>query len=123
MKAMISQPMSGRSEKEILETRNSLVKVLESKGYEVINTLFDYCEEDCKNQGISQVPLYYLSKSLESMSHCDAVIFALGWKGARGCYIEHSAALAYGLTVLYEEDDEKIAEQTRIDSVDSFFED
>lgn len=90
-----------------LKARSSLTKILESKGYEVIDTLFDYHEENCKSQGVSQVPLYYLSKSLESMSHCDAVIFALGWEGARGCHIEHSAALAYGLTVLYEDDDEK----------------
>lgn len=40
MKAMISQPMGGKSENEIVETRNRLIEVLEKKGYEVVNTLF-----------------------------------------------------------------------------------
>ena len=50
-----------------------------------------------------QVPLCYLAKSLENMSLCHAAYFVRGWEGARGCRIEHEAAVAYGLEVLYED--------------------
>lgn len=53
-------------------------------------------------RGVVQVPLCYLAKSLENMSLCHAAYFAKGWEDARGCRIEHDAAVAYGLEVLYE---------------------
>ena len=40
MKAMLSQPMAGKTDAEIEETRNEAIKYLESQGYEVVNTLF-----------------------------------------------------------------------------------
>lgn len=39
-KAMISQPMAGKTHEEIVETRDKAVAVLEGMGYEVVNTLF-----------------------------------------------------------------------------------
>lgn len=50
-----------------------------------------------------QVPLCYLAKSLENMSKCHVAYFCKGWENARGCRIEHDAAVAYGLEVLYED--------------------
>ena len=40
MKAMLSQPMAGKSEEEIKATREKAIAVLEEKGYEIVNTLF-----------------------------------------------------------------------------------
>lgn len=39
-KAMLSQPMAGKSEEEIVETRNRAISALEAQGYEIVNTLF-----------------------------------------------------------------------------------
>lgn len=39
-KAMISQPMAGRTDAEIVEAREKAVEELEGMGYEVVNTLF-----------------------------------------------------------------------------------
>lgn len=106
MKAMLSQPMAGKSEEEIVATRERAIKVLESKGYEIVNTLFTdewYSQENMKKRGVVQIPLCFLAKSLESMSLCHAAYFCKGWEKARGCRIEHEAAKEYGLTVLYEE--------------------
>lgn len=105
-KAMLSQPMKGKTEEEIKATREKAIKVLEAKGYEIVNTL--YSDEwknkvDFKKHGIVQVPLCFLSRSLEMMSKCNAVYFCKGWEEARGCKIEHDAAVAYGLDVIYEE--------------------
>ena len=73
MKAMLSQPMAGKS------------------------------EEEMKERGVVQIPLCFLAKSLEKMSMCHAVYFCKGWEQTRGCRLEHDAAVAYGLTVIYEE--------------------
>lgn len=105
MKAMLSQPMAGKTEKEIVETRERAIKKLEGMGYEVVNTLFRdewYDPVKMEERGVVQIPLCFLAKSLENMSKCHAVFFCEGWEHARGCKIEHDAALAYGLDVFYE---------------------
>lgn len=105
-KAMVSQPMGGKTDEEIVETRNKALKVLTANGYEVVNTLFTdewYSKENMIERGVRQIPVYFLAKSLEKMSLCDAVYFCKGWEKARGCKIEHATAVAYGLEIIYEE--------------------
>ena len=104
-KAMISQPMAGKTDGEIVEARDKAIAKLEAMGYKVVNTLFTdewYSDEAMKERGVVQVPLCFLAKSLESMSLCHAAYFCKGWESTRGCRIEHDAAVAYGLEVLYE---------------------
>ncbi|MBS5510119.1 MAG: DUF4406 domain-containing protein [Clostridium sp.] len=106
MKAMLSQPMAGKSEEEIRATREKAIKALEKRNYEIVNTLFTdewYSSDKMKERGVVQIPLCFLAKSLENMSLCHAAYFCKGWEQARGCRIEHDAAVAYGLTILYEE--------------------
>lgn len=105
-KARLSQPMAGRSEQEIIETRERAIAALEAKGFETVNTLFTdewYSEQAMKERGVVQIPLCFLAKSLENMSLCHAAYFCKGWEQARGCRIEHEAAKAYGLEIIYEE--------------------
>lgn len=105
MKAMLSQPMAGKTDEEIKETRERAIKFLESLDYEVVNTLFTdgwYSEESMKERGVANRPLCFLAKSLENMSLCHAVLFCKGWEKTRGCRIEHDAAVAYGLEIIYE---------------------
>lgn len=104
-KAMLSQPMAGKTEQEIIETRERAITVLESKGYDIVNTLFTdkwYSKEKMEECGVVQIPLCFLAKSLENMSLCHAAYFCKGWENARGCKIEHDAAMAYGLEIIYE---------------------
>ena len=106
MKAMLSQPMAGKTECEIVEAREQAIKVLEEMGYEVVNTLFTdewYSPESMKERGVENIPLCFLAKSLENMSKCNAAYFCKGWEKARGCKIEHEAAVAYGLKIIYEQ--------------------
>ena len=105
-KAMLSQPMAGRTEQEIIATRNRAIAELERRGYEVVNTLFTdewYSVEKMTERGVVQIPLCFLAKSLENMSLCHAAYFCKGWENARGCKIEHDAAKAYGLNIIYED--------------------
>lgn len=104
-KAMISQPMGGKTNEEIIETRNKAIEVLRGLGYEVVNTLFTdewYSKESMAERGVVQVPLCFLAKSLENMSLCHAVYFCEGWEEARGCRIECDAAAAYGLDMMFD---------------------
>lgn len=105
-KAMLSQPMAGKTEQEIIETRERAIAALKARGYEIVNTLFTddwYSDTAMQERGVVQIPLCFLAKSLENMSLCHAAYFCKGWGDARGCRVEHEAAKAYGLTVIYEE--------------------
>ena len=105
-KAMLSQPMAGKTNEEIVATREKAISALKEKGYEIVNTLFTdewYSKEAMAERGVVQIPLCFLAKSLENMSRCHAAYFCKGWENARGCRIEHEAAVAYGLEILYEE--------------------
>lgn len=106
MKAMLSQPMAGKNDEEIRAVIEKAIAVLKEKGYEVVNTLFTdewYSKESMEERGVVQIPLCFLAKSLENMSLCHAAYFCKGWENARGCRIEHDAAVAYGLEIIYEE--------------------
>lgn len=106
MKAMLSQSMAGKTNEEIIATRERAIAVLKERGYEIINTLFTdewYSQEAIKKRGVENIPLCFLAKSLENMSLCHAAYFCKGWENARGCRIEHEVAKAYGMTIIYED--------------------
>jgi len=101
---MISQPMNGKSNEEILEQRNMITSELEKLGYEVLNTFYTDFSNDEKimnELNVINKPLYYLGKSLQDMSRCSAIYFADGWEKYRGCTIEHECAIAYGLKIIH----------------------
>lgn len=103
---MLSQPMNGLTDEEIIATRERAIVALEKQGYDIISTLFTdewYSADQMKARGVVQIPLCFLAKSLENMSLCHAAYFCKGWEKARGCRIEHEAAKAYGLKIIYEE--------------------
>lgn len=105
LKAMLSQPMFGKTDDEIKETRDKAIETLEGLNYEVVNTLFTdewYNDDQMKERGVVQIPLCFLAKSLENMSLCHTVYFCKGWEKTRGCKIEHDTAVAYGLRIMYE---------------------
>lgn len=106
MKAMLSQPMAGKTEEEIVATRERAIAALKKRGYEIVNTLFTdewYSPDAMQKRGVENIPLCFLAKSLESMSLCHAAYFCKGWENARGCKIEHEVAKAYGMTIIYED--------------------
>lgn len=105
MKVMISQPMGGITERDILETRDRVKKELEGSGYEVVDSYLDdseHSDESLEKRGVMNKPLYYLGSSLKIMSECDIVYFCKGWQNARGCRLEHEAAKEYNMTIVEE---------------------
>jgi hypothetical protein len=104
-KIMISQPMHGFTDEQIVETRNRFLQFAEKENLEVVNTYFQdewYSKDAMTERGVVQIPLCFLSKSIENMSLCDKAYFTKGWENARGCKIEHEIALQYGLEIIYE---------------------
>lgn len=105
-KAMLSQPMNGKTDEEIVAVREKAAAALKERGFEFVNTLFTdewYSDENIAVRGVVKIPLLFLAKSLENMSLCHAAYFCEGWEKARGCRIEHEAAKAYGLEIIYED--------------------
>lgn len=95
-KLFISQPMKGKTDEEILKEREAAIakaKEIYGEDVEVIDSFFQSAPADTR-------PLWFLGKSLELLSTADIVYFAPGWKDARGCKIEHTCALEYGIAVL-----------------------
>ena len=105
-KIMISQPMNGFKEEQIVDARNKFLLYAEKEKLEVVNTYFQdewyYSKESMTDRGVVQIPLCFLAKSIENMALCDKVYFSTMWENARGCKIEHEIALQYGLEIIYE---------------------
>jgi hypothetical protein len=98
--AMISQPMKGISDIDLVVTKQKASEYLRSLGYSVANTYFMGFDIS----RVKNAPLYYLAKSLEVMSSCDVVYFCKGWENARGCQIEYQCAVEYGIKIIKEEE-------------------
>ena len=95
-KLFISQPMRGKTDEEILKEREKAVASAEKhlgEKVEVIDSFFQNAPAEAK-------PLWFLGKSLELMSTADVAYFAPGWEEARGCRIENTCAIEYGITVI-----------------------
>ena len=95
-KLFISQPMKDKTNEEIkAEREKAIQKATELLGedVEVINSFFESAPHDAR-------PLWFLGKSLELLSTADVVYFANEWDKYRGCKIEHTCAVEYGITVI-----------------------
>jgi hypothetical protein len=104
--AMISQPMNGLSDDDIMKVRNNAIENLRDKGYTVINSYFNYdgMDKDLNNDGIKSIPIWFLGHAVEAMSKVDCAYFTKGWDKARGCKVEHEIAKLYDIPIFYEEE-------------------
>lgn len=60
-KAMLSQPMGGKTQEEIVETRERAIRALQDRGYKVVNTLFTdewYSKALCRFRCVSLPSLW-----------------------------------------------------------------
>lgn len=93
----ISQPMNGRTDKEIFAERKHVIELIkrEHPDAEIVDSfVYDQLEE--KHGG-----LRYLAKSLDMLDAADAIYMLPGWEKARGCKIEHECAVGYNITIKY----------------------
>lgn len=105
-KIMVSQPMAGLTEAQIVEARDRFLQFAAKENLEVVNTYFQdewYSKDEMTKRGVVNIPICFIAKSIENMSLCHIVYFAKGWENARGCKMEHEIATAYGLEIIYEQ--------------------
>lgn len=95
-KLFISQPMNGKTDKEILEVRQRAIEAAERRlgeKVEVIDSFFQGAPADAK-------PLWFLGESIKLLGEADVAYFAPGWENARGCRIEYNCAADYDVPVI-----------------------
>jgi hypothetical protein len=96
VKAFISQPMNGKTNEEIENERAAAVariKELCGDEVEVVDSFFKDAPHEAK-------PLWFLGKSLEMLSTADVAFFCKDWDNYRGCRIEHTCCIEYGIKVI-----------------------
>ena len=90
LKLFVSMPMNGLSDDEIrtgmAEAKAEAERIM-GQPMELLETVFDFPE--------GTHPLAYLGESLKKMAEANVVYFHCGWKQARGCFVEHIAAVKY----------------------------
>lgn len=97
-KIFISQPMNGKTDKEILEQREIAIAAAEHFLGEPVEEIKSFFEDYNPENGC--IPLKYLAKSIDLLADADVAYFAPGWKEARGCKIEHECAEAYRISII-----------------------
>lgn len=98
MKIFISQPMRGKTDKEIKAERETIINIAKKdlgNDIEIIDSFFE-------NAPVTANPMWYLGESIKKLSEADVAYFAKDWGNARGCKIEHQIALDYGIAEVRE---------------------
>lgn len=108
----ISQPMTGKSEEEILATRQKAIDEihqLASKDGEQVNIIDSYIDDAMRNEFQGRMgdainwDIYWLSQSLQKLALADTIWLCEGWEYSKGCNIELECAISYGLDIIYPE--------------------
>ena len=99
IKVFISQPMKDKTDEQIEVERKRAVEAIkkeyDGEEVEIIDSFFKGAPHDAK-------PLWFLGKSFELLSTADVAYFVKGWDNYRGCKMEHTAAIEYGISVIAE---------------------
>ena len=90
MVVFISQPMSGKSDAEILSVREEVKAVIREKYGDNVFIIDSFIKSN-------KSPVYMLGTAISLMSSADVVVFADGWENSRGCRIEYQVAKEYGI--------------------------
>ena len=108
----ISQPMTGKSEEEILATRQEAIdkihQLFDADG-EQVNIIDSYIDDATRNEFQGRMgdainwDIYWLSQSLQKLALADTIWLCDGWGHSKGCKIELECAMKYGLDIVSSE--------------------
>ena len=106
----ISQPMTGKSEEEILATRQKEIEKIhqffDADGVE-INIIASYIDDATRKHFQKYTSddinwdIFWLSQSLERLAMADTIWLCDGWEYSKGCNVELECAIQYGLDIVY----------------------
>lgn len=101
-KIFISQPMRGRKDDEIREERREIMAQVAMRfPGEDVQEIKSFIPDEFHKTDFKNVGLAYLGKSLTMLAEADLAVFVQGYADARGCKIEHEAAVAYSVDRMY----------------------
>lgn len=97
-KFFISQPMQGQTDEEIQQARQRDMEFIKTV-YPDAEIIDSFLPESAPKNARSGV--YKLGQSIKLLAGADILFLSKGWEQARGCRIEHSVAVAYGIKCHY----------------------
>ena len=107
----ISQPMSGKSEEEILSTRQKEIEKIhqsfDADSDVQVNIIDSYIDDATRNDFQERMgdainwDIYWLSQSLQKLALADTIWLCDGWEHSKGCNIEFACAIQYGLGIMH----------------------
>ena len=110
--------MTGKSEEEILATRQKEIEKIHQEIREMhqldnkeddiqVNIIDSYIDDatrnhiqECVGDGINW-DIHWLSQSLKMLATADMIWLCDGWEYSNGCNIELECAIQYGLDIVY----------------------
>ena len=109
----ISQPMTGKSEEEILATRQEAIdkihQLFDADGDVQVNIIDSYIDDATRKHFEEHVSdainwdIYWLSQSLQKLALANTIWLCDGWEYSKGCNVELECAIQYGLDIVYPE--------------------
>lgn len=109
----ISQPMTGKSEEEILATRQKEIEKIhqsfDADDDVQVNIIDSYIDDATRNHFQERASddinwdIYWLSQSLQKLALADTIWLCDGWEYSKGCNVELECAIQYGLDIVYPE--------------------
>ena len=109
----ISQPMTGKSEEEILATRQKEIEKIHQfaskEGSTQVRIIDSYVDDATRKNFEEHASddinwdIYWLSQSLQKLAMADMIWLCEGWEYSKGCNVELECAIQYGLCVVYPE--------------------
>lgn len=95
MKVMISIPMNGIDDNIVKNQISDIKKDFAKLHIDCVDSFLTEEPINVNHEGV-----YYLSRSLDILSQCDAMFFHKDWQKARGCRIERQICKEYGIKIL-----------------------
>lgn len=103
VKVFISQPMSGRTDEEVMKEKQNAIQHIYEQFKQKPNVVLVFLDQ----YYVDSVPpdansVWYLGHSISIMSKADYVYFTGEWPDARGCLIEAEICKMYKIKILNE---------------------
>lgn len=103
--AVISQPMRNIDPDKVTLQREKAEAAVRAAGYEPIDTVYknDFTY-DVDSDNVVNPALWHMGLALARLSRAHVIYMCDGWDTARGCRMEHQAAIDFGVNIMYETD-------------------
>lgn len=101
MKVFISQPMRGRTQKEIKKERAEAIEFAKKRlGVDRVNVIDSFFADIEYPDDVKQLTTWAIGKSIQMLGEADVAVFCENWENYRGCRVERKVCEEYGIKML-----------------------